>query len=322
MPRGGAESNSNTMPSKYLDLAVIDEAFGDFADLYSDVLRVSVAASPDQIQMAYFDRRSELFTLLAKMDSRPQDDTTLQDRLGAERKMDSVVLAVRILGDPEQRLTYDRMRQERLLNRRRAEHGQLPGHKARVGSGLDAAMEVAEEDNYPVQSKQRRSKSAAMRSKKEQKKKKKRRDEVDEADFDAGDVAPPPHPKERAPPRYVSDGSKDTNDTEHDMTDEDESLMSSDFRSQSLETDEMRQDDGDTTIYSTVSNMEDMPKSSSYFSCISNSRVLRKISDEISGACEDTLLSVDQVFHAFTLTEKDIRAVTKRIDKAKRQLDG
>ena len=60
---------------------------------------------------------------------------------------------------------------------------------------------------------------------------------------------------------------------------------------------------------------------SDILSCITNSRVLRNISDELSGACEDTLMSVDQVFNAFTLTDKDIRAVTKRIDRAKRQLD-
>ena len=42
---------------------------------------------------------------------------------------------------------------------------------------------------------------------------------------------------------------------------------------------------------------------------------------EVSGALQDTVASFDQVFNAFTLTDKDIRAVTKRIDKAKRQLD-
>ena len=60
---------------------------------------------------------------------------------------------------------------------------------------------------------------------------------------------------------------------------------------------------------------------SDMLSCITNSRILRNISDEISGACEDALVSVDQVFNAFTLTDKDIRAVTRRIDKAKQQFD-
>jgi len=57
------------------------------------------------------------------------------------------------------------------------------------------------------------------------------------------------------------------------------------------------------------------------FGCISGSRALKSISNEISGACEDTLVSVDQVFNAFTLTDKDIKAVKKKIDRAKKQLD-
>jgi len=57
------------------------------------------------------------------------------------------------------------------------------------------------------------------------------------------------------------------------------------------------------------------------FSCISASKTFKSLTDELSGACEDTLVSVDQVFHAFTLTDKDIKAVTKKIGKAKRLLE-
>ena len=72
---------------------------------------------------------------------------------------------------------------------------------------------------------------------------------------------------------------------------------------------------------STVEKEEMEEKSSGVFSCLSGNRILRKMSDEISGAFEDTLVSVDQVFNAFTLTDKDIKAVTKKIHKAKKQLD-
>jgi hypothetical protein len=75
----------------------------------------------------------------------------------------------------------------------------------------------------------------------------------------------------------------------------------------------------DYDSYSLIENEDNEP--SGMLSCITNSRILRKFTDEISGACEDTLVSVDQVFNAFTLTDRDIRAVTKRIDKAKRQLE-
>ncbi len=294
------------MSSKQLDLSVIDEGYGDFADLYSDVLRVSVAATPEQIQMAYFDRRSELFTLLAKMDARPQNDETLQERLEAELRMDAVVLAVRILGDPSQRLSYDRIRQQRLLNRRRAQHGQLPGHKSRVLSGFDIAdadPEVEEDERRRSKREQRKSRpSLAPKIKKSFFKK--RKQEVEE------------EPVEEEPPRISSPRSRNKVLPKVESIDslDEQSLRQSSTR----DTDDMRTDDGDTTIQS-ITSMADDKKS--YFSFLSHSRMMRRISDEISGACEDTLISVDQVFNAFTLTDKDIRAVTKRIDRAKRQLD-
>jgi hypothetical protein len=88
---------------------------------------------------------------------------------------------------------------------------------------------------------------------------------------------------------------------------------------------ESRQED-DTLAADTMDTLstvekETEQKSSGVFACFSGSRMLRKVSDEISGAFEDTLVSVDQVFNAFTLTDKDIKAVTKKILKAKRQLD-
>ena len=90
------------------NLEVIYQAFGERADLYRDVLQVKSSASAEQIQMAYFDRRSELFALLASIDSEEeQDDITASHRFHAERKMDAVVMAVRILGDPQLRQEYD-----------------------------------------------------------------------------------------------------------------------------------------------------------------------------------------------------------------------
>ena len=90
------------------NLEVIYQAFGEHADLYKDVLQVKSSASSEQIQMAYFDRRSELFALLASIDSEEeQDDITASHRFHAERKMDAVVMAVRILGDPQLREEYD-----------------------------------------------------------------------------------------------------------------------------------------------------------------------------------------------------------------------
>jgi hypothetical protein len=324
-----------------LDLSVVDQAYGDFADLYSDVLRVSVVATHEQIQLAYFDRRSELFTLLAKIDSKAQDEHTAAERFQAERKMDSVVLAVRVLGDPDQRLQYDRMRQERLLNRRRAEHGQLPGHEpnARVGAGLDSVTEDEYQQLQQQQNKKEKRKSSRRskehrdrstepvessdkkkkdkKSKHSKKQKKQQQQPVEEPSLD------PLSPEEES--EIMLNRSHETQETGNLTADEsdrgDRSLLEND-------TDEMRQDDNNTTScggtdYDCYSMTSRDPKQTSggMLSCITNSRILSKISNEISGACEDTLVSVDQVFNAFTLTDRDIRAVTKRIDKAKRQLE-
>jgi len=90
------------------NLEVIYAAYGELADLYKDVLQVKPSATAEQIQMAYFDRRSELFALLASIDSEEeQDDITASHRFHAERKMDAVVMAVRILGDEQLRQEYD-----------------------------------------------------------------------------------------------------------------------------------------------------------------------------------------------------------------------
>lgn len=328
-------------PGTDLDLAVIDQAFGDFADLYSDVLRVSVVATHEQIQLAYFDRRSELFTLLAKIDAKPQDEETVDERFIAERRMDSVVLAVRILGDPEQRLQYDRMRQERLLNRRRAQHGQLPGHDPndRVSAALDSIEDDQHKRRKPTTSatttsvttsgrrKERRERSTepvrndpkpvVAETERRPKKKRNKRVVVEQ------------QPEEPDPVDVQLNQSRETNDTAH-LTDE-ESRPDLDRSLVTLDTEETRQDD--TVVSFTTAELDaftvtsrdfkdgDEQPSGGVLSCLTESRFIRKISSEISGACEDTIVSVDQVFNAFTLTDKDIRAVTKRIDKAKRQLE-
>mmetsp|Transcript_10023 Transcript_10023/g.28475 ORF Transcript_10023/g.28475 Transcript_10023/m.28475 type:complete len:84 (-) Transcript_10023:325-576(-) len=45
------------------------------------------------------------------------------------------------------------------------------------------------------------------------------------------------------------------------------------------------------------------------------------IKDEITGTYQDTVTSMSQVCGAFTLTDKDINAVSKHIRKFKRELE-
>lgn len=296
MPRDMPEP---VMPMGALDLNVIDEAYGDYADLYSDVLKVDSRATPEQVQLAYFDRRSELFTLLAKLDSRPQDDKTLQQRIDAERKMDSVVLAVRILGDPEQRLEYDHIRKNRLYQR------SLELNPSSSGEGeyvkVKSSKSTKDKHKKEKRTKKQLQEHYHLLQKQQQKQKQKQRKE-EKIDLLNQSLA--------------------TQDTEHDLTDEEGTRVDARSMSMSMDTYDTRQDDGDMTLYTLTDPKVDDPHDPSFLSCLTNSRIIRKISAEISGACEDTLVSVDQVFHAFTLSDKDIKAVTKRIAKAQRQLDG
>lgn len=337
------------------DLNVVDQAFGVFADLYSDILRVSVAATHEQIQLAYFDRRSELFTLLAKLDSEknPTEESTEQ-RLAAERKMDAVVLAVRVLGDMDSRLWYDQQRQERLMNRRRAAHGQLPGQKspersARGGSSLDSVcMEEEHQDRDRSTSRRRKSRSEQLKpqahahSKKSKKKASGRPNNSNNNNKErssmsissSSDKNQHTEPQQQQESNDTSLRSKDTVDTEH-MTDDDSSGRGRHgTRTTASKTPprarEERQDtdDGEGSCgtdfdgASLVAPSDKEPvKGKHMLSVITNSRVLKNITEEISGACEDALTSVDQVFNAFTLTDKDITAVLKRIDRAKAQFD-
>jgi curved DNA-binding protein CbpA len=135
--RRGAPTAGHVLQTT-LDLAPINGAFGPKADLYRDVLGVKPNASPEQIQRSYFQRRNELFKLLSDLDGDEAADprttfssssssrvaaaattttTTAAKRESAERKMDGVVMAMRILGDPDLRARYDDVRADRLRGR-------------------------------------------------------------------------------------------------------------------------------------------------------------------------------------------------------------
>lgn len=128
-----------------LNLSVVNKAFGEHSDLYLHVLRVKPNAGSAQIQEAYFERRNELFQLLSQMnptqneyDDKVADDDQ-QKQYNTERKMDAVVCAVRILGDPDLRLQYDDIRTERIRwhthqQRNAGGHGAASPYSATSGS--------------------------------------------------------------------------------------------------------------------------------------------------------------------------------------------
>ena len=527
-----------------LDLQVIDDTFGKNADLYEDVLKVPTTATQEEIQLAYFDRRSELFTLLAKIDAAmkgPQSESSSsmadQRRYKAEKQMDSVVFAVRILADPTLRLSYDDIRPDRVgvgvilpaqaggytlqqtqsavttesssvaishtsssamsstmssnsnndnntsnnnsnsNNKRRSRKQQqqqqqqnqrdrtppqqnqhaspprtvtpteLPAnissstsvsetkswiHSAFSGSlfsndgdGIGKEQEefgdnVDTYNNTPTRKQKRRQKQQQQQQqpsstssspdrpsaeydhreqqqeypvekvkekkslwgRKKRKKKKESKDSngislnnnidsnvmIDTSMTDSEDIhnnnnnsqhnnsnnigggGGGDHDNARSSSsssnsklrgggvfsnfkRSVSMQRSSTSHTEH--TTGTEMTGTGDQQGDGEDDDDTRtflDDDGETFASASVfsnADEEELHKNAAatcgreqgMFGCITGTKTFRNISDEVSGACEDTLISVDQVFNAFTLTDKDIKAVTKKIHKAKMQLE-
>mmetsp|Transcript_16078 Transcript_16078/g.44476 ORF Transcript_16078/g.44476 Transcript_16078/m.44476 type:complete len:490 (-) Transcript_16078:366-1835(-) len=467
------------------DLHIINDTFGRNADLYEDVLRVPITATQDEIQVAYFDRRSELFTMLAKIDAAargPQAASSAslasidKRRYLAERQMESVVFAVRILADPKLRIAYDKIRSERTgiagrlhnsgveYTLQQARSSATTGSSVPISRSNSAAsrsstrsnrnkQHASQEDSFEPETSRSPNESqpgviASASSASESKNwikstfsspifssfsGSKTEDDADDDRKDDEDRNPrksrrrqkqkqaSSHPtrdrdsevlrEKHAEPSTENNkksiwgrkkrknivqqsnpsvnDSIDTNATDLSMTDNEESHMHvrnseiieetqdvrPDFsmRSSTSETtgydgesphdavkrggeqrsinrdraivdndtidddddttrrdDDTRTfmgDDGETFASASVFSKDyddDYPGRESCggaFHCISASKTIKNITDELSGACEDTLVSVDQVFNAFTLTDKDIKAVTKKIHKAKRLLD-
>ena len=499
-PSSSSNNNNNKMVP--MDLKVVDDAFGKTSDLYEDVLQVPSSSTQEEIQLAYFDRRSELFTLLAKIDSKPQSESTVNQRFKVERKMDSVVLAVRILGDPGSRSSYDShvrpyrtdKSKSQLLLQQQQQHQQQTRQAAVVttamttperggsrrshsttrqrggGAVVTPISNTMVENNHVHQGEERTttielqpsfaSNTSGINRKKtsrgltssgkaswsERSAKKKRQDPSSpskdsssngwfpftSSHFNTGSgssfrknnksdttttTTTKPQSSKNAKSVKLNDatagvsiivegpttaaaattttatssgnfnGSSETGKksspsiaaavlaassssgtmaTEVSKSNGNSKKLPARleaFESGTSDADassavaesmtmESRQGDEEETVQ-TMSTFDvdydddededgvgpeelgrvggkksskgkkKSSKSSEdgMFSCITASKYLKTVSDEISGACEDTLISVDQVFNAFTLTDKDIKAVTKKIDKAKRQLD-
>jgi hypothetical protein len=310
-----------------LDLHVVDEAFGKYSDLYEDVLRVGTTASLEDIQLAYFDRRSELFTLLAKIDAKPQSESMINQRYKTERKMDSVVLAVRILGDASLRAAYDRIRSKRLQKGTPPLQSYSPSGPRLVtptaaDDGTSDIYDTSAMDDSGLVGKENPS---AMRPQRE--KRGRTKNESPKTSPRKHSPGNNKHKRGASKNRY-DPASEDNESIENDVA-VDKRRGAGDLKraapgeDQSTAMESRQEDDTLAGTLETASthDAETSKNSGGVFSCITGSRFFRKISNEISGACEDTLVSVDQVFNAFTLTDKDIKAVTKKIHKAKRQLD-
>lgn len=423
MAGGVVQANSNAK----LDLKIIDETYGKNADLYEDVLKVPTTATHDEIQLAYFDRRSELFALLAKIDAAARGSQSKsvaasvdQKRNLAEKKMDSIVFAVRVLADPALRKAYNGIRSERTAyalkqspsgasessttsnnHKSNKQIQQQHQHQHRVvtpteevepknwiqstfsaslfssigSSPVDDAEEHGDEERNPRKTKrwqkQQQSSSSlpnrdetipesypestgekekkSIWGRKKRKKKRPSKDEDggiflnDSMDTNATDTSMTDHEdtnyknkkslrpllksNEMSPHEAVRRGGERRRNERSNSG----SLLSAetDGDDETLRDDDTRTflgDDGETFASGSLFSDPDEKTAvcggeDGMFGCIAGSKAFQRIATEVSDACEDTLVSVDQVFNAFTLTDKDIKAVKKKIDKAKRQLE-
>lgn len=431
--KGSSKSTSSQKATgTKLDLNLIDETYGTSADLYQDVLRVPTTATHDEIQLAYFDRRSELFTLLAKIDAAardPRNDNAAslasvdQKRYVAEKKMDSVVFAVRILADPALRQAYNSIRPERTGITSQLDKYSVPANgnstsenAPRVVTPTEApiertASESTSDSRKWIQSafssslfgsisnskteddaeKNDEGDSSSLRKSKRRLKKEQSASSVNQ-NREANpvqEVSPEISVEKEKKSiwgrkkrkkkkqnkeengRISLNSSMDTNATDTSMTDHEEANLRNKNKFNTIENsrpslsmksstsntvsylespheavsrgsrafsdddnttrrdDDTRTfigDDGETFASGSLLSSQDLEDrspcaDSAFCGCLSGSRAFKKIANEVSGACEDTMVSVDQVFNAFTLTDKDIKAVKKKIDKAQRQLE-
>jgi hypothetical protein len=126
---------------------VIEFSYGRNADLYADVLQVSTSASQDDIQHAFFQRRFELYRVLQQTggDNMSVDSSisamSAGQKLFTERRMDAVVYAYRILGDPDERRAYDAKRAKAGSNKENKKGARGGSRRRMMGNNSPASFD-------------------------------------------------------------------------------------------------------------------------------------------------------------------------------------
>eukprot|EP00522_Entomoneis_paludosa_P009721 CAMPEP_0172449968 /NCGR_PEP_ID=MMETSP1065-20121228/8525_1 /TAXON_ID=265537 /ORGANISM="Amphiprora paludosa, Strain CCMP125" /LENGTH=333 /DNA_ID=CAMNT_0013201731 /DNA_START=204 /DNA_END=1205 /DNA_ORIENTATION=- len=327
------------MPSSGLNLSSVNEAFGEKADLYTDVLAIRPNASTDQIQQAYFTRRDELFHVLAQMDQRGVDANS-QKRYHVERQMDGVVMALRVLGDPDARMRYDSIRDDRIGDGALGTTPSLSYGQEDVPLGTGTSTSTASND-VP---RRRKLKSALKKSKSLDETSPRSNlgelsvtigntrsiDFVETKEDDSESSEEGPLPAKNSPLRKTAsldDMSKKSTDSKNSKSSR--GSKSSRKSSGSRESRrKVRTTTQPTKQASTKAKDDDEVSVGSAgtlgttLSVVESRRsVFQVMKDEVMGALDDTSKSVEQVMSVFTLRDDEISAVFGRIDKAKRQME-
>lgn len=321
------DSNKKVIRTPRIDLTVIDQAYGPDADLYVDVLRVSYLASTEDIQIAFFDRRSELFTVLSHLtqesEEHEHDEISLSQRRFAERRMDAVVLAFRILKDSNLRQEYHQVRQGRLS--RRANSYRAPLQKQTT------QHQTIEESKLKLKTKPKaKSKANPMEEPTPKPKSKSIAKPVVKPKLKPKPIVKPISKQPVLLNAQRSERGRSSRRREispDDVTTSDgETFATTDDETTTFTMDDMTEDD-----YSMVSR--DVPRSMAdrfrqrsekyggILSCFRENSFICRCTEEIQGTVSDSCGALDQVFNVFTLQERDINAVCSRIEKATQTLN-
>jgi curved DNA-binding protein CbpA len=346
------------------DLLVIDEAFGPSADLYVDVLGVQPNASPGQIQHSYFDRREELFRLLNEIDGdQEQDSITASHRFHAERKLDGVVVAMRILGDPKLRLQYDDMRYERMqgapvdsghsreLGRKLKSQARIQANSRSASNkttiaGAGRSLESRAEEDFPqaledIPLRQRTSPPRTRLRSGSSTRRNKENKEAVEAVSVALNFSMDSTPSDEGGRKIKNDeaggNSRRKNKVkarvavvspDQEMTTRQkkkQAKMAKKERTQ-MDKESLLDTSFDDTLDTTFTFDEEktaltFASQGTLATHVTETKFINQIATEITGTFEDTQAAFEQVFSVFTLRDEDIRAVTGKIDKAKREIE-
>jgi hypothetical protein len=329
----------NGMDDGDLNLNVVNEAYGIRSDLYLDVLQVEPNAGANQIQDAFFERRNELVRLLADIDHAGDDLGMEWPRQHAERKIDAVVCAVRILGEPDLRLRYDDVRGERMRrspsssrrSRPHSENSQFRGTWGNMGLSQQGLLNIS--GVFMNSSTLCTDFFTSCRSDAEENEPPSwyARNQTAKANSSLRKLAPPPSHSSSIQKRneMLNRGR-----TRRDTSLQPESLLR-ELTSSSLDGDASTQISNESTTF--FHNVDDFENDESFFTVDddessaggkqltssnlpSKRGVLDLLHEEILGVIDDMALSLEQVLNAFTLQEADIKAVVERIDKAKNQM--
>ena len=328
------------MPSGSLNLSAIDEAFGEKADLYRDVLRIKSNVSTDDVQQAYFSRRDELFQILAQMDQSGVPSDSPQ-RYQVERQMDAVVMCLRVLGDPDARMQYDAIRRDRVVGRKvPAMHSRTNGSNTgeEVPLGTSTSVSQSDKSSKSNSPRRRRLKSALKKNKSVDSHERSvtinKTNSVEyigsageSDDFDYPDPSLALESRDEVSgPSKTSKTSRKENSAKLTRKgfESVKSTGSGSRMSTKRKTRKVTPPRDDSREFKTHKVDDDNASQGSFgttFSAAQSRRtMLQVMKDELVGVFEDTSRSFEQVFGAFTLQDEEIQAVFGRIDKAKLQM--